>query len=178
MGDGAFARFDGPARAIKAAQSIVQSAPDELGIQIRAGVHTGECELLGDDLGGMAVHLGARIAAKAQGGEVLVSAAVRDLVLGSPIGFEDRGVHELKGIPGTWQLLAGHRGRVRRTDGAGGRLRRRTQRPQLDHVGPGSRPGGEGQSCLPAAERPPRERPAPYAAGARTVASLASSGAV
>ena len=110
MGDGAFARFDGPARAIKAAQSIVQGAPDELGIQIRAGVHTGECELLGDDLGGMAVHLGARIAAKAQGGEVLVSAAVRDLVLGSPIGFEDRGVHELKGVPGTWQLLAATEG--------------------------------------------------------------------
>lgn len=106
LGDGAFARFDGPARAIRAAQGIVRTAPDELGVQIRAGVHTGECELLGDDLGGMAVHLAARIAAAAQGGEVLVSAAVRDLVLGSPIGFDDRGVHELKGIPGTWQLLA------------------------------------------------------------------------
>ncbi|MDQ4052319.1 MAG: adenylate/guanylate cyclase domain-containing protein, partial [Actinomycetota bacterium] len=106
LGDGAFARFDGPARAIRAAQGIVRGAHEELGIQIRAGVHTGECELLGDDLGGMAVHLGARIAAKAQGGEVLVSAAVRDLVLGSPLGFEDRGVHELKGVPGTWQLLA------------------------------------------------------------------------
>ena len=110
MGDGAFARFDGPARAIRAAQAIVQGAPDELGIEIRAGVHTGECELLGDDLGGMAVHLGARIAAKAQGGEVLVSASVRDLVLGSPIAFADRGVHELKGIPGTWQLLAAREG--------------------------------------------------------------------
>ncbi len=110
LGDGAFARFDGPARAIRAALSIVQGAPDELGVQIRAGVHTGECELLGDDLGGMAVHLGARIAAKAQGGEVLVSAAVRDLVLGSPIGFDDRGVHELKGVPGTWQLLAAREG--------------------------------------------------------------------
>ncbi len=110
MGDGAFARFDGPARAIRAAQTIVQGAPDELGIQIRAGVHTGECELLGDDLGGMAVHLGSRITAKAQGGEVLVSAAVRDLVLGSPIGFEDRGVHEFRGVPGTWQLLAATEG--------------------------------------------------------------------
>ncbi len=110
LGDGAFARFDGPARAIRAAQSIVQGAPDELGVQIRAGVHTGECELLGDDLGGMAVHLCARIAAQARGSEVLVSAAVRDLVLGSPIGFEDRGVHELKGVPGTWQLLAAGEG--------------------------------------------------------------------
>ncbi|MDZ5622252.1 adenylate/guanylate cyclase domain-containing protein [Nocardioides sp. HM23] len=110
MGDGAFARFDGPARAIRAALSIVRDAQDELGVQIRAGVHTGECELLGNDLGGMAVHLGARIAAKARGGEVLVSAAVRDLVLGSPIGFEDRGVHELKGVPGTWQLLAASEG--------------------------------------------------------------------
>ncbi len=106
MGDGAFARFDGPARGIRAAQSIVGGAPDELGIEIRAGVHTGECELLGDDLGGVAVHLASRIAAQAESGEVLVSAAVRDLVLGSPIGFDDRGVHELKGVPGTWQLLA------------------------------------------------------------------------
>ena len=106
LGDGAFARFDGPARAIRAARAIVREAPAELGTEIRAGVHTGECEILGDDLGGMAVHLGARIAAKAGGGDVLVSAAVRDLVLGSPIGFEDRGTHELKGVPGTWQLLA------------------------------------------------------------------------
>jgi pimeloyl-ACP methyl ester carboxylesterase len=106
LGDGAFARFDRPARAIRAAQAVVRQVPDELGVQVRAGVHTGECEILGDDLGGMAVHLGARIAAKAGGGEVLVSAAVRDLVLGSPIGFDDRGVHELKGVPGSWQLLA------------------------------------------------------------------------
>lgn len=106
LGDGAFARFDSPARAIRAAEAIARDAPAELGVQIRAGVHTGECELLGDDLGGMAVHLAARIAAQAEGGEVLVSAAVRDLVLGSPIGFRDRGVHELKGVPGTWQLLA------------------------------------------------------------------------
>lgn len=106
LGDGAFARFDGPARAIRAAQRVVRDAPSELGVEIRAGIHTGECEILGDDLGGMAVHLGARISAQAHGGEVLVSAAVRDLVLGSPIGFEDRGTHELKGVPGTWHLLA------------------------------------------------------------------------
>jgi class 3 adenylate cyclase len=106
LGDGAFVRFDGPARAIRAARAVVEAAPPELGVRIRAGVHTGECEILGDDLGGVAVHLGARIAAKAAAGEVLVSAAVRDLVLGSPIGFEDRGVHDLKGVPGSWQLLA------------------------------------------------------------------------
>jgi pimeloyl-ACP methyl ester carboxylesterase len=106
LGDGALARFDGPARAIRAAQAIVRGAPGELRIEVRAGVHTGECEILGDDIGGMAVHLGARIAAKAAGGEVLVSAAVRDLVLGSPIGFADRGLHELKGVPGAWNLLA------------------------------------------------------------------------
>ncbi|WP_435771272.1 adenylate/guanylate cyclase domain-containing protein [Nocardioides sp. SYSU DS0651] len=111
LGDGVFARFDGPARAIRAAHGIVRAAADELGVDIRAGVHTGECELLGDDLGGMAVHLGARIAAKARGGEVLVSAAVRDLVLGSAIEFEDRGVHDLKGVPGSWRLLAALEGR-------------------------------------------------------------------
>lgn len=110
LGDGALARFDGPARAIRAALGIVDSAPDELGIEIRAGVHTGECELLGEDVGGLAVHLGARIAAQARGGEVLVSAAVRDLVLGSPISFEDRGLHDLKGVPGRWQLLAATEG--------------------------------------------------------------------
>lgn len=106
LGDGIFARFDGPARAIRAGRRIVTAAPAELGIQIRAGVHAGECEILGEDLGGMAVHIGARVAAKAAGGEVLVSPSVRDLVLGSPIRFEDRGQHELKGVPGTWQLLA------------------------------------------------------------------------
>lgn len=106
LGDGAFARFVAPAQAIRAAQRIVAEAPDELGVQIRAGVHTGECELLGDDLGGMAVHVGARIAGRAEGGEVLVSSAVRDLVLGSPLQFSDRGRHTLKGVPGEWHLLA------------------------------------------------------------------------
>jgi pimeloyl-ACP methyl ester carboxylesterase len=106
LGDGAFARFDSPARAVRAARGIVSSAPQELGVQIRAGVHTGECEILGDDLGGMGVHVGARVAAKADSGEVLVSSVVRDLVLGSPLEFEDRGRHQLKGVPGEWQLLA------------------------------------------------------------------------
>ena len=106
LGDGMFARFDSPARAIRAARRIVTSAQEELGVEIRGGVHTGECEILDDDLGGMAVHIGARISAQAAGGEVLVSSAVRDLVLGSPIEFEERGSHELKGVPGEWQLLA------------------------------------------------------------------------
>ena len=106
LGDGTFARFDSPARALRAARRIVGAGPRELGIQIRAGVHTGECEILGDDLGGMAVHVGARVAALAESGEVLVSSVVRDLVLGSPLQFEDRGRHQLKGVPGEWQLLA------------------------------------------------------------------------
>ncbi|HYH11211.1 MAG TPA: adenylate/guanylate cyclase domain-containing protein, partial [Thermomicrobiales bacterium] len=106
LGDGMLARFDSPARALRGARRIVTMAPDELGVEVRAGVHSGECEIRGDDLGGMAVHIGARIAAKARGGEVLVSSVVRDLVFGSPIGFEDRGTHDLKGVPGSWQLLA------------------------------------------------------------------------
>ncbi|WP_183099718.1 adenylate/guanylate cyclase domain-containing protein [Nocardioides pelophilus] len=106
LGDGMLARFDGPARALRAARRIVTSSMAEVGVEVRAGVHTGECEIRGDDLGGMAVHIGARVAAKAAGGEVLVSSAVRDLVFGSPIGFEDRGDHELKGVPGRWRLLA------------------------------------------------------------------------
>jgi class 3 adenylate cyclase len=105
LGDGFLLTFDGPARAIRCALAIV-AAVRELGVEIRAGVHTGECEVRGDDLGGMAVHIGARVAAKAGPGEVLVSSAVRDLVIGSGIGFADRGVHELKGVPGDWRLLA------------------------------------------------------------------------
>ena len=77
-----------------------------LGVEVRAGLHTGECELLGEDVGGMAIHIGARVAAKAGPGEVLVSSAVRDLVVGSGIEFDDRGTHELKGVPGSWGLLA------------------------------------------------------------------------
>ena len=105
LGDGYLATFDGPARAIRCGRSLIDDA-GTLGIELRAGVHTGECELLGDDVGGMAVHIGARVAAKAAPGEVLVSSAVRDLVVGSRIEFEDRGTHELKGVPGNWTLLA------------------------------------------------------------------------
>ncbi len=104
-GDGFLARFDGPARAIRCAQAIVGSA-GRLGVEVRAGVHTGECEVRGDDLAGIAVHIGARVAALARPGEVLTSSAVRDLVAGSGIEFDDRGVHQLKGVPGDWLLLA------------------------------------------------------------------------
>jgi class 3 adenylate cyclase len=78
----------------------------ELGIEVRAGVHTGECELIGDDIGGMAVHIGARVGALVGPGEVLATSTVRDLVAGSGIGFAERGTHELKGVPGQWALLA------------------------------------------------------------------------
>ena len=105
LGDGYLATFDGPARAIRCGGEVVDDA-GSLGIEVRAGVHTGECEQLGEDVGGMAVHIGARVAAEAGPGEVLVSSAVRDLVVGSGIEFEGRGTHELKGVPGSWNLLA------------------------------------------------------------------------
>jgi pimeloyl-ACP methyl ester carboxylesterase len=104
-GDGFLASFDGPARAIRCARAVTE-AVRELGIEVRAGLHTGECELLGDKLGGISVHIGARVAALAQPGEVLVSSTVKDLVAGSGIEFEDRGVEELKGVPGQWRLFA------------------------------------------------------------------------
>ena len=104
-GDGFLAVFDGPARAVRCAQAMGR-AVDGLGLEIRAGLHTGECELRGDDVAGIAVHLGARIGALAGPGEVLVSSTVRDLTLGSGIEFADRGRHELKGVPGEWQVLA------------------------------------------------------------------------
>ena len=104
-GDGVLATFDGPARAIRAASSIEEGV-DRLGIQIRAGLHTGECEVMGDDVGGLAVHIGARVMGEAGPGEVLVSSTVKDLVVGSGIEFEERGSAELKGIPGEWRLFA------------------------------------------------------------------------
>jgi pimeloyl-ACP methyl ester carboxylesterase/class 3 adenylate cyclase len=104
-GDGMFARFDGPARGIRCGRSILDAARG-LGLDARAGLHTGECELIGADLGGIAVHLGARVADAARAGEVLVSSTVKDLVAGSGLEFLDRGLHELKGIPGKWQLYA------------------------------------------------------------------------
>ena len=104
-GDGFFATFDGPARAIRCAQSIVENV-GSIGVELRSGLHTGECELVGDSVRGIAVHTGARVAAVASSGEVLVSQTVKDLVAGSGIDFADRGVHDLKGIPGEWRLYA------------------------------------------------------------------------
>jgi pimeloyl-ACP methyl ester carboxylesterase len=104
-GDGFFAAFDGPARAIRCAEAISKGVRP-LGIGIRAGLHTGECEVIGGKVGGIAVHIGARVAAQAGPGEVLVSSTVKDLVAGSGIGFEDRGTQTLKGVPGEWRLFA------------------------------------------------------------------------
>jgi class 3 adenylate cyclase/pimeloyl-ACP methyl ester carboxylesterase len=104
-GDGVFASFDGPARAIACAHAIRRTLGD-LGLDVRAGVHTGECELDGGKLRGIAVHIGARVAHQAAPGEVLVSSTVKDLVAGSGLEFEDRGAHELKGVPGEWRLYA------------------------------------------------------------------------
>jgi class 3 adenylate cyclase len=104
-GDGFLASFDGPARAIRCGGAAID-AVRELGLDIRAGVHTGECEVAGDKLAGIAVHIGARVAAQARAGEVLVSSTVHDLVAGSGLEFEDRGSAELKGVPGEWRLYA------------------------------------------------------------------------
>jgi pimeloyl-ACP methyl ester carboxylesterase len=104
-GDGFFASFDGPARAIRCACAIAESVR-ELGIEVRAGLHTGECEVMDGKVGGIAVHIGARVAAEAGPGEVLVSSTVKDLVAGSGIEFRDRGGAELKGVPGEWRLYA------------------------------------------------------------------------
>jgi class 3 adenylate cyclase len=104
-GDGFLAMFDGPQRAIRCAMAI-RDAVQALGIEVRAGLHTGECELRGDDIGGIAVHIGARVSALAAANDVLVSSTLRDLVIGSGIEFEDRGAHELKGVPGEWRLFA------------------------------------------------------------------------
>jgi class 3 adenylate cyclase len=104
-GDGYLATFDGPTQAIRCAEALCADA-ETLGIEIRAGMHTGECELLDADIGGLAVHIAARILGQAGAGDILVSRTVRDLVVGSGTGFEDRGSVELRGVPGTWQLLA------------------------------------------------------------------------
>jgi class 3 adenylate cyclase len=104
-GDGFLAMFDGPQRAIRCAMAI-RDAVQALGIEVRAGLHTGECEIRGDDIGGIGVHIGARVSALAGPNEVLVSSTLRDLVIGSGLEFEDRGAHDLKGIPGEWQLYA------------------------------------------------------------------------
>ena len=104
-GDGFFAAFDGPIRAIRCATTIGRSVRD-LGLEVRAGLHSGECEIVGEKLSGIAVNIGARVVARAQPGEVLVTSTVKDLVAGSGIRFQDRGQHELKGVPGEWRLYA------------------------------------------------------------------------
>ncbi|MEJ7894012.1 MAG: adenylate/guanylate cyclase domain-containing protein [Solirubrobacteraceae bacterium] len=103
VGDGVLATFDGPARAIRAAHGIAEDV-GRIGLDVRAGLHTGECEVMGDDVGGLAVHIAARVVASAQAREVLVSNTVKDLVVGSGLRFDDRGEHELRGVPGTWRL--------------------------------------------------------------------------
>jgi class 3 adenylate cyclase/pimeloyl-ACP methyl ester carboxylesterase len=104
-GDGFFATFDGPIRAIRCAYAIADSLRS-LGLEIRAGLHTGECQLVGDKISGLAVNIGARVAAHAEGGDVMVTSTVKDLVAGSGLQFEEREVAELKGVPGHWQLYA------------------------------------------------------------------------
>jgi pimeloyl-ACP methyl ester carboxylesterase/class 3 adenylate cyclase len=104
-GDGFLASFDGPARAIRCA-AAVRERSRSLGMEIRAGVHTGECEVMGDKLGGIAVHIGSRVASKAAPGEIVVSQTVKDLVAGSGLSFAERGAHALKGVPGEWRLYA------------------------------------------------------------------------
>ena len=105
MGDGFLATFDGPARAIRCA-AAVRDELAAIGIEVRVGIHTGEVELVGDDVSGMAVNIGARIGALADSGELLVSSTVRELVVGSGLEFDDRGPHNLKGAPGEWRLFA------------------------------------------------------------------------
>jgi class 3 adenylate cyclase len=104
-GDGFLAMFDGPQRAIRCAMAI-RDAVQALGIQLRAGLHTGECEVRGDNIGGIAVHIGARVSALAGPNDVMVSSTLRDLVIGSGLEFDDRGAHDLKGVPGEWRLFA------------------------------------------------------------------------
>jgi class 3 adenylate cyclase len=106
MGDGFLATFDGPARGIRCAVAIRDAVADQFGLEVRSGLHTGEIELIGSDVGGIAVHIGARVGASAGPGEVVVSGTVKDLVVGSGISFDDRGDHELRGVPGEWRLWA------------------------------------------------------------------------
>ena len=108
-GDGFFAHFDGPARAVRCACAITEGVR-ELGLEVRAGLHTGECEVMDGKVGGIAVHIGARVAKEAQPGEVLVSSTVKDLVAGSGLRFRDRGSAALKGVPEEWRLYAVERG--------------------------------------------------------------------
>jgi class 3 adenylate cyclase len=126
LGDGVLALFEGPARAVRCARALTDEI-SRLGVALRAGVHTGEVELIGEDVGGMAVHLGARVSAKATAGEVMVSSTVRDLVVGSELRFAEAGEHELKGVPGKWRLFRLNRddARVAVLDSAERHMKRR-----------------------------------------------------
>jgi class 3 adenylate cyclase len=110
VGDRPLAIFDGPARAIRCASAIIDYAA-RLGITMRAGLHTGECDMLDGKVGGIAAEIGLQVANEAAGGEVLVSSTVKDLVAGSGIGFADKGAHKLQGIPGEWRLFVAERGK-------------------------------------------------------------------
>lgn len=125
VGDGSLSAFDGPARAIGCAEKL-RDEVGELGIQVRSGIHTGECEAIGEDLGGLAVHIGARVSALAEPGQILVSSTVKELVLGSDMQFINHGEHDLKGIPGSWHLYAlrQERGAQPEIDAAAGYMRR------------------------------------------------------
>jgi len=125
IGDGALSAFDGPAMAMRCAEELNEGV-SELGIQLRSGIHTGECEAIGEDLGGLAVHIGARVGALAEPGEIIVSSTVKELVVGSDMQFSDRGEHELKGVPGAWHLyaLGAERTPQPQLDGAAGYMRR------------------------------------------------------
>jgi class 3 adenylate cyclase len=125
IGDGALSAFDGPARAIRCAEAL-RDAVAAIDLELRAGVHTGECEVIGEDLAGLAVHIGARIGAFAGPGEVAASSTVKELVVGSDIAFEDRGTHELKGVPEAWRIFVVGEQRGERTalDGADAHMRR------------------------------------------------------
>ena len=105
IGDGVLATFDGPARAVRSALAI-RARARAVGLEVRAGIHTGECEVIADDLAGIALHITARVMATARPGEVITSATVKDLVVGSGLEFEDRGAHVLRGVPGEWTLYA------------------------------------------------------------------------
>ena len=111
-GDGFLSTFDGPARAIRCARVIADAAPSELGLEVRAGIHTGEVEIVGSDLRGVAVHIAARVSALAGAREVLVSSTVKELITGSGIELADRGAHELKGVPGEWRIYSATNGRA------------------------------------------------------------------
>ena len=125
IGDGALSAFDGPAMAMRCAEAL-RDGVAELGIELRGGIHTGECEAIGEDLGGLAVHIGARVGALAGPGEIVVSSTVKELVVGSDMQFSDRGEHELKGVPGSWHLyaLGEERTPLLELDGAAGYMRR------------------------------------------------------